>query len=225
MPALWRVMSEHLPSAQQRVEADLRISLGKLHIYPLVLYGLIERPSAFYPEGYFAGQSRLETLFESTKDWTDDIVSYAEDGIHAAISDLGDHAVGAKAGAKGVYWYGPPNRTNDLSTEVGVQLLLHELYHIALARYSGHRFFSPELVDNLPMVLDEGFAEYMARRAMPNLGFVPKRLGNNDEARWFEHEVRRRHLTRPAAIADLALDTATWGDDADIAFLKYLKKH
>lgn len=224
MPALWRVMSEHLPFAQQHVESDLQVSLGKLHIYPIVLYGLIERASAVYPEGYFASQSGTERMWEQASDWLEDIISYADQGLRAAISDLGDRAVGAKAGDKGVYWYGPPDRTNNLPTDIGVQLLLHELYHIALARYSGHCFFSPELFDNLPMGLDEGFAEHMARRATSELGFVPKRLGNNYEACWFEHEVKRRRLTRPTAIADLALDTAMWGGDADIAFLKYLKK-
>jgi hypothetical protein len=186
MSNIGRIFRENLPEFQGIVENQLEVSLGKLRALPIWCYPFAE----FDYDQDISLRDNLGSLINDFR-------------VYYAADFDSDSCYLGKAGNKAVY-YG--QRAADRlwwKDKECKKTLLHELYHIGLARYGGYGdVMSEELESDLPDHLDEAFSELMATRTLKEMGMNVKSRSMRTICIWLSNELKKDHKSEPKEIAE-----------------------
>jgi len=183
MERLGNYLKHNLPELQGRIEEKLDVKLGKIDVQPLP--GCVDEWVAFADNCWPV--------------WTTSLRAIGTGLSHI----LKAFYMVAKAGESTIYYSRSPINQFESERDM-VQIGLHELVHIALDRLAG----VPVDEVKIPHYIEEGFATYVAKDIIQDMGFKPTGLlatGCYLHYRHFSREISERALTDFLRIKEFVL--------------------
>jgi hypothetical protein len=198
MSNIGRIFRENLPEFQGIVESQLEVSLGNLRALPMWRYPFAELD---YDHDFSLGYNLHNLLHDA---WF----------YYAACFGKNSGYIG-KAGNHAVYYGQSAADRFGLKDKECKKTLLHELYHIGLARYGGYEdVMSEDMEFSVSDLLDESFSELMAIRTLKEMGIKVKSRSMRTECLWLSHELKQAHRSEPRQIAEFVYSrNGDLGDD------------